>query len=280
MNKIAVPTTNLLKHWVVSSVNYYFYLSFCTMCIACYTYQSVASEVNYLYVLSVGISVLFIYNCNYLLRFKVSELMDLKMAELAKIAVVFTVIALLLFAAVNDPVSILIYLFTSLLCIGYFRPFLSNQRNLRDFIWLKPLVIGLVFSLATATIPYHESGYTWYESCWLSIGRLLFIASLAIVFDVGDMVEDKMKRVSTLPSQYGASSAKLMAVLFLMAGITIESYGAWIFLIELPAVVAMIFTGFFTFLCIILANQHRSRWFYLILVDGMIGLPFFIHSLL
>lgn len=150
---------------------------------------------------------------------------------------------------------------------------------MRDNFWLKPLAIGLVFGITTAFVPYYISGYNWVESLWLSIGRVAFISSLSIIFDIGDVPEDHSKKNHTLPSKHGIKFAQRLAFALIGLSLVIEGYGTWVFLLDLSGFVALAFTYLLVMVLIFKANIHRPWWYYLGLVDGCIGLPWIVFYL-
>lgn len=258
----------------------YLFLSVIVASLTCFTYISVASVIRWDYVIASGLATFLLYNFHGLLS---KDLITLRknLEGIQGNTIVLVTSMLCLYALFTWTMAENIILFVAgLLAFGYFVPFTSSNRSFRDFYWLKPLTIGAVYAILTALIPYHQSGYTWYESGWLSLGRLLFVGSLSIIFDIGDVVEDDLQKVKTIPQEYGRTKAKLIGSIFLILALIIESYGAWVFLIEVKGIVSLIFTYMVSWVLLIMANEYRKWWYFLFLVDGMMGLPWILAWLL
>lgn len=255
-------------------VKNYIFLSLVVASLTAFTYLSTASLSDLRFILLAGVATFLLYNFHALFILDASYRKQ-RWSETKGKAVLISLVAIgLILSLTLTFTEYLSFGFAGLLALAYFIPFTAQNKSLRDFLWLKPLTIGAVFAIITATIPYHHGGYSWHESSVLSLGRLFFVASLAILFDIGDVVEDDLQKVTTLPQTYGAKKAKLIATIFLLLAALIEGYGAWIFLLEVHGIVSLIFTYIIAWTLLLLANDRRSWWYYLVLVDGVMGLPF------
>jgi 4-hydroxybenzoate polyprenyltransferase len=251
----------------------YLFLSLIVACLTYFTYLSTATLPNYGYILFSGIVTYILYNYHMLFRFDLNYLKQQWPETSGRyiLLILCFITCVLLFR--QTFAEILAFGFACILALGYFIPFTTHNKSLRDFLWLKPLTIGAVFAILTATIPYHHGGYSWFESSQLSLGRLFFVASLAILFDIGDVVEDHLQKVKTLPQTYGTGKAKMIASIFLMLAALIEGYGAWTFLLEVHGIVSLLFTYMIAWTLLVFASDRRSWWYYLVLVDGVMGSP-------
>lgn len=250
--------------------DHYFYLSTVSVLITIFTFRSIAASTDYIYCLLVGFAVLTIYNFHPVF-FKVDQSTTYKLNYSFGLPILI-LLSLVGIAAFKLTLPSLMLLFMAfILCIGYFMKF--YRWNLRSHYLTKPLTIGMVFGICTAAIPYIQSGYLVSESLFLSIGRILFITTLALIFDIGDVTQDKLEKNITIPSRWGMAKAKLFGATLLTLGFAIELWGAWNFLIDINGIVAIGFTYGITFLAVIFANPNRSWWYYEVFTDGIIGLP-------
>ena len=93
---------------------------------------------------------------------------------------------------------------------------------LREIPYCKIFIITLVWSVSTVLLLVTENNLELSSTVYnLSLGRLLFILALTIPFDIRDLKYDN-KRLKTIPIIFGASKARLIAILSLV-GFTIIS---------------------------------------------------------
>ncbi len=248
----------------------YYYLAFVTTLITIFTYQSIAADINYSYVLLVGIATHMTYNFHPLMKFSLQEL-----NKEIRIWHIFYTLGLLIIGFITMyQASFYIWLalfIACILCICYFKKVFGF--SLRDHYLTKPLTIGIVFGICTALIPYLQSGYLIMESLGLTLGRVFFVTVLAIIFDIGDVNQDQLEKTTTIPERFGVLKTKILCISLLVAAFIIESIGAWNFLIDLDGIVALCFSYFVTFMAILLSNTTRKSWFFTLFVDGIMALP-------
>lgn len=261
-------------------VKNYIFLSLVVASLTYFTYLSTASIPNVGYILFTGIATYILYNYHTHFRFDSNHIKIKWQNNSHKLLLIsiFFIVGFILFSMTIIESAVLAL--ASLLALGYFIPFTAQKKSLRDYFWIKPLTIGTVFAIITATLPYHNGGYSWFESSLLSLGRLFFVASLAIIFDIGDVAEDHLQKVKTIPQTYGVTTAKIMSSIFLLLSALIEGYGAWTFLIEIHGIVSLSITYFVVWVLLLMATEKRAWWYYLVLVDGVMGLPLVIFWVL
>jgi 4-hydroxybenzoate polyprenyltransferase len=251
----------------------YYHLAICTFCITAFTYKSAAIDVHWVYVTWVAVVTYILYNFHYLFLCEKKQLyIEWKKNYLfpVKLLVIIYIGFLQLKNIDSEIPALLISFFLSII---YFRKTILNSHALRQNYLLKPLIIGVVFAILTAYIPYLHAGYTVSESLFLSVARCTFIAALSLTFDIGDILEDTETPTVTLPQKVGIRTTKWVATILLLISGLIESYGAWIFLIEFPALIVLFFSYFFAWVLIIKSGSSRPSWYYLFLVDGTMAMP-------
>jgi 4-hydroxybenzoate polyprenyltransferase len=118
----------------------------------------------------------------------------------------FTGLGLSVFELYHMPGQILMLsCLLSLLAFAYFLPVLPfrDKKRLRDFGWLKIVVLAGVWTASTSILPvlYWDKRITDYPVEVLL--RLVFIFTICIVFDIRDMQADKKNNIFTLPGKLG-----------------------------------------------------------------------------
>lgn len=251
----------------------YYHLAICTFCFTAFTYTSAAIHLHWLYALWVGVITFILYNYHHLFSFDAKQLYyDWKKNALFPV-ILLAVISIGFMQIKNIYTEIPALLLSFLLSVIYFRKTIINSQALRQNYLLKPLIIGVVFAILTAYIPYLHAGYAVSESLFLSVARCTFVAALSLTFDIGDILEDAETPKVTLPQKVGVRTTKWVATILLLVSGLIEAYGAWIFLIEFPALIALFFTYLFAWILIINSGIRRPGWYYLFLVDGTMAMP-------
>lgn len=101
------------------------------------------------------------------------------------------------------PISSQIALFAGLLWLGYY-------YALRSWAILKPILIGIVWVLATHAIPIND--WRWNEIAFFRLG-LIFVLSLA--YDMVDQQRDLTQNTQTLILILGVKNSILLSILLL-----------------------------------------------------------------
>ena len=247
----------------------YYHLSLSIILLISFTYSSAGSVQNWYYTVWAGLATFFLYNYHSSLSLSFDTIKRTPFLIFLLAGSIFAGFVLLKEHTVN-----LLFLFVAcFFSFGYFRSLLPVQKPLREYILIKPLMIGLVFAVLTALIPYIQIGYSISESAFLAVSRLCFVFALSITFDIGDIKEDSEKEVITIPQKIGITKSKVLACSLLLIAGLVDGYHAWIFLIEFPALIVLYFTYIYTGILILFSGIQRPFWYYLLLVDGALGLP-------
>lgn len=158
----------------------------------------------------------------------------------------------------------------ALLSFAYSLPLLpfTEKRKLRDFGWVKILVLSGVWTIVTSVLPilYWDKSLSAFPYEILLRFVLLFILCLA--FDIRDMQTDLQAHIYTLPNKIGERNTyrliNWMIVLFLALGI--------IQYLRYPSLLRLtgdLLTTLLTWLAIRYTKKHPSDKAYLGLVDGI-----------
>lgn len=170
--------------------------------------------------------------------------------------------------------GLLIYLPVAAISVFYFLP----PFALRRLPFFKIFIIALVWICSGVVIPlfYQElvflpGHYTWESSTYI-LAQFLFIAAICIPFDIRDAENDKQLGIQTLVVTQGLSKAKRIGVLLLLAYMSLAQNSTQLliyFLTGFPAIVLMLYSA-----------THRHRYYYSVLVDGLIVWQFVLSLVL
>lgn len=153
------------------------------------------------------------------------------------------------------------YAIAGVISLLYFLPF----SNLRSIPFLKSFIIGLVWTLICVIAPLELTGIS-NEKINFSIGQLLFISALCVLFNIRDVEQDIRSKTYTIPVLYGVKVAKIFALL-LLVGFLVADYFAhsdWRFM--MVSIVTFVAACGLTFA----SSPQRHNFYYLLGVDGLI----------
>ena len=265
-----------MRQILFNYLNHYYHLSLCICLLTAVTFHYAGSNPDWKYSVWTGLATFLLYNYHSVLTLNKKELLSLVRTNIPFISLFILSGLVGLILLPHRLVAFGFFVSALIICILYFRRGIVNNKAGRDHYLLKPLMIGVVFGILTALMPYLQSGYSIYESILLTIGRVVFILVLAIIFDIGQVSEYEPTTEPTLPQKIGIVKTKIIAIFLLMIAAIIEGYGAWIFLLEFSVYMSFVIAWFFTFLLIIFAGPQKKKWYYLLLVDGMMLIPYFL----
>ncbi len=159
---------------------------------------------------------------------------------------------------------------TALLSFAYSLPLLPirGRRRIREFGWVKILVLTGVWTIVTAVFPilfWHKQISDYPVEIWL---RFLFMFTLCIAFDIRDAQTDLESKIYTLPNLIGIrNSYRLMdVVLLLFAVFSVVQY------LRYPSagrLTGEMLTVIVTRLAIMYTRRYPSDRNYLGVIDGM-----------
>lgn len=150
--------------------------------------------------------------------------------------------------------------------------------QLRDIGWLKPLVIGLVWAGVSVIYPWVLSDLKSAQltnftglKFMLFLKCTMYLAMLAILFDIKDMIADKTLNLKTIIISIGIQKTMSFVIipLTLLGLLVFFSFAyfsdfSWLktLLLAVPFLALIFVTKFF--------NKQRSLLFFLLVIDGMI----------
>jgi 4-hydroxybenzoate polyprenyltransferase len=154
--------------------------------------------------------------------------------------------------------------------------FLTN--NLRKIGWLKPFLIGFIWSAVVTYFPVfyykisHETPIQWtFLSNILFINNLMFAAILSTMFDIKDHADDANIALKTFIVRVGLRKT----IYFILLPLCLAGFGCYIifalyghFSVGKILVLSMPYT--ILFFLIKSLQKKQSLWFYLTAVDGLL----------
>jgi 4-hydroxybenzoate polyprenyltransferase len=149
----------------------------------------------------------------------------------------------------------------------YVLPLFGGKR-LRDFAFLKILILTTVWPMVTVMLPYACIGQTYdAKFVFLMAERAIFVFSIALAFDIRDFEFDKMLGVKTIPMLIGRAKCIKLAAFMLLVWILLNFY-------IYPAAIAIVFgiIALFTVFLIFGTLKKQPAIYYQFYLDGTLAI--------
>ncbi len=158
----------------------------------------------------------------------------------------------------------------AVLSFAYSIPLLpfKNKKRLKDFGWIKLVVLTSVWTIVTAVLPilYYDMQLGDYA---FELGiRFVFMFTLCIAFDIRDMQTDMDEGIATLPNLIGVKNSYVLMTIS-MLGFILMAVVKFIISQDTGLLIAELVVALFTKLVVDYAKRFPSDRAYLGLVDGM-----------
>lgn len=260
----------ILKKVLFYPVENYLFLALCTSGLTLFSYYTIGAAVNGPYIGFVFISTYLLYNHHEVLDKSKSDFKNyiLKHPQVVFLSIA-CIILLLLGVSVND---FWVVLLAGIVVAGYYGVWFSEKWTFRRS-WMKPISIGVVFGLLTATFPNISSGQPIEHILLLTGARVFFISALALLFDVGDLVEDAYSTNITIPTLHGMKTSVSITIFMTLTAIVLTIIAYNYHWINHRSFLSLLLTYLLSGYLIFWSSPQRHHNFYLFFVDGMIGLP-------
>lgn len=155
--------------------------------------------------------------------------------------------------------------------IAYCLPIVGRPASGQPYYRLKDLpgaklpLIAVVWAYATAGLPMLQAGVSVdLSSSGVLIGRLLFLAAVALPFDVPDMQRDRLSGIATLPTRFGVNATRHIALLLAVAAATVALGHPY------PMAWAVLMSCVATFTIIFALQPSRGVLYFMVALDGML----------
>ena len=139
----------------------------------------------------------------------------------------------------------------------------GQRRALREVPLLKVFLIAGVWTAVTVGLPALARHHPLADAAGLLTQRFCLVLALAIVFDIRDLSRDRAAGTRTFPVLLGSTGAKVVALAFLLAAVSLGlARGAPPLAVLGPAGLAA--------LVISVARESRGDYFFAFVADGVL----------
>jgi 4-hydroxybenzoate polyprenyltransferase len=277
-----LQSTYLLLMFQKYYLSRFIHLMFCIAGLIYFTYTSAAIIPDWLYIAVISAGTWVYYNLHRIIT--TAKRAGDKISWKDPSVLLYLVLLILLFL-----ISVLHFMdihyffwisFASLVSLFYLYPIHSEKLTLRNVPYIKTGLIALVFTIVTLVIPLWGKGFEIVEILLLAISRLFFISTLCLIFDIGDIQDDRTKGLKTFPLTLGPVRTVFLALFLLILTFLIEAYSTYNFTIDVKGMFALTVTYGVTAFLVLKANPSRSDVYFLFFTDGMMLLPAILYTIL
>jgi len=139
--------------------------------------------------------------------------------------------------------------------------------NLRRFGYVKPFIIGAVWTISCGLVPLLENKLLNGADAWLYLAaQFAFLSAVCMLFDVKDAEGDYMVGINTYANRFGLWTSKGIAIALFIAAAALILFTSMNGVLQFTNAGVM-FTG--VVLTLFAGNQKHS-FFYYLLVDGLL----------
>jgi 4-hydroxybenzoate polyprenyltransferase len=260
--------TNLLSHVSLNAFPFYILIFFCTCIYYTMIYARARGAQNY------NERTLW-----YRSHFAVIN----KTLQISTFLVVFFVVILVIknraaLAHLSLVQAMLIVIFPLVAAWYTYSPRLLHLKKIRQTGWLKPFIVGLIWSGWVTVYPViiwqlqmrHEDADT-FPSFLLWLQNFLFFSIIAIIFDLKDYRTDFKHRLKTYPVIFGVRNT----FSYIIVPATVVNLVVF-FLFQRQQSFSTVqtiiqFIPYALLICVLsFYKQHRSLLYYLVIVDGLV----------
>lgn len=166
-------------------------------------------------------------------------------------------------------------MFPAFLTVAYYGfPTSANRRfSLRQLVWIKPLVVALVWALVTVVLPLTEvDEFPTYWRILFGI-RVLYVTGLCVLFEIKDVPADNATGLRTIPQLFGIRTTQNLAMLLFGVAFVL-ALGLSRFPSSQPAFLAIAAIQLWCMLlCRWFSGNTHEKWYYIALDGTMLLLP-------
>jgi 4-hydroxybenzoate polyprenyltransferase len=258
-----------VKHFLLKSQ---LFVALCAALLGAETYIVAGAGINFVLLAVIFFSSLLIYNfasVKIQLNNHPGYPVSIKGNELHIFLISTSIISLLLLLNFLELVHTIIFLVTGFLSVFYMMPFEINGRRikgLRNYTLLKNILLSAIWTSATVIMPLAgaDPSASAEDLLLLALRRFFFIYSLAVVYDIRDVMADEKTGMITLPVKYGIINTKIIALVSLLI--------FTLFTVLLPAsrqvVLPLLISAVVTAFIILGTARKRGPGYYLFVIDG------------
>lgn len=215
-----------------------------------------------------------VYNAHYLIKKSTAELSDQYawVQKNRKWNYVFLLLGFLLsigFVFQMPPAVWQVCMLLALFSFAYSLPILpfKQKHRLKDFGWLKIVLLATVWTSVTAVLPVLFWHYSILQFPFELFIRFVFLFILCLAFDIRDMEVDLEAGIYTLPNKIGLQNTYTLIriLLFVFFALALIQYFRFALLSRL---IINIVSALLTLIAIRFAHKYPSDYNYILLLDG------------
>ena len=162
----------------------------------------------------------------------------------------------------------------------YIIPIFPDNRRLRDFAYIKIVLVGLIWAWVTAYVPLYESDIASSDLWLYTFERFLFIVAITLPFDIRDIEVDEIESTLTIPRTIGVRMSKWIASASLIMAFSIVLYLYYFSFASNTYIMATGITYILVLAMISKSDIERHDFYYSGLLDGSMVLYFLMISIL
>jgi len=155
-----------------------------------------------------------------------------------------------------------------------FLPF-GKRRRIKDYGLLKIVTLSLLWTLVTVWFPVNNMPFDALLFIFVFVKRFIFMFILCLLFDLRDIEIDRKENIDTLPVVMGKTKSYNLSYILLVLFLAI-AFVQYLYLPQLPFLLAMVISAAVTFLIIERTKKTNSDFIYLAGIDGMMLLQAFL----
>ncbi|MFN3168458.1 MAG: UbiA family prenyltransferase [Phycisphaeraceae bacterium] len=177
-------------------------------------------------------------------------------------------IGAIVFSAMLGPRVFVSLALAGAIAIGYCLPVVrlgGRWRRLKELPGIKLVLIAGVWTYATAGLPMlHARVALDAQSVAILAARLLFIAAVALPFDLPDAQRDRQSGIATLPILFGVDKTKHIAVGLALAAALLGGFNPW------PMAGAVVLSALVALGLVLGLKAERGVGYFMVALDGVL----------
>lgn len=272
-----------MKSWIKSFVDFYIYsslhISIGAALFSIELFLLLDHKINLWFTGLVFSSTLFVYSLHRViglnkLKSSLKTGRYLTIIKYKSHIVLYTLVSLvgLLFCLFQLEFKIwLLFIPAGLISILYTLPVFGKGKRLRDFNFVKIILIAFVWAYIASFLPMYLMDSSNVPLTWISfIEKFVFLLLITLPFDVRDLEIDQSLGVKTLPAVLGLPRTKSLINLLLILGCLLLGliyFYDWISLANMQGLLAAYLLSLFA---IYFVWNKRADYYYSGLLDGLL----------
>lgn len=190
------------------------FIGLCAACVTALTFELLGIvESHFQYILLIGVATSALYSVHRVIglhkigivnTYDRFQILRKYKQHIWLYAIGWTALSVWFFLPLANLRFILLLIPGGIIALMYVLPYLSVYRKVHNLGWIKIILIGWSWAWLTAFIPaYYFAEVPLYLCVLIGIGRMLFIITITIPFEIRDMAVDQSVGLINMPSRFG-----------------------------------------------------------------------------